>query len=183
MTNAESPGMGNPIFWAATRFSQVCLLVILAKEYSVQRTHSFLIASLLIFILYSVLVHRFAIAEVDSSGIHFTRYVRTKTLKWDQVKLIHWNGPRLRVVREKKDHLNRDLLFWLDPSDAVRGYQAQRNGEEPSPPPVLDRIAAIQSDHRLHISSGPFVWPYLSYPMFVGLAAALVIAIVGLLLR
>jgi hypothetical protein len=86
-------------------------------------------------------LHPFAIGDVDERGVHFTRYLRTKTWSWDSIGKINWDGARLTVMLKQEGYFNGLLLFWLAPSYAMRGYQAQRNGETPTPPPILNRIA------------------------------------------
>ena len=109
--------------------------------------------------------------------MHFTRYFQTKTWNWNEIGTIKWNGPRLKVVLKYGWYRNGTMLFWVNPFDVIRGYQAQKNGEEPFPPLILDRIAALPLSDPPQVILGPLVWPYPSYPMFLGLAPALLIAI------
>jgi hypothetical protein len=41
----------------------------------------------------------------------------------------------------------------------------------------------MQLSNPPQIEMGPYVWPYFSYPMFIGVATALLIATIGVLIR
>ena len=127
-------------------FVEILYAVIFVKmAYLSRGTESFLedvistVGMLLILILF---VHRVVTGWADSTGIHYRRYFRWKTLAWCDVQEIQWKGARLRVLIKGKKK-PKVLEFLLNPLNAIGPYWGQRLGAEVEPPAILKRIDAL----------------------------------------
>ena len=179
--------IGIPALWVFTRLSQLLWLIITVRAIYDARGESDFVEKLFyygaLFFALSLVLHTLADGWVDANGMHFRRFFRYTTRRWDEIEKIQWVGSRLRVTVRGKSFLNRTVAFWLDPLEAAKQYRIQKTGGEPEPPAILVRIAALPLDSPPQIVQGPLKSPTISLAFFAGFSGAFLIALVGLLYR
>jgi hypothetical protein len=167
-----------PVLWVSVRGAQILLAVIFTKQtYLSIGTDSFgldLFSSIGFLLLFGLFVHRIVTGVADSSGIHYRRYFRMKTVSWNDVQEIQWVKSRLRVLIKKKSKRRRTLVFLLNPLKAEGAYLAHRLGAEVDAPEILERIHALPIETPPSITSAP------PYPKWI-LRAFLVVVVLFVL--
>jgi hypothetical protein len=179
--------IGIPSLWLFTRMSQLLWLIITLKAiHGVRGDQNFFEKSFsfgVIFVVLSVVLHSFSDGWVDSGGVHFRRYFRYKTKRWEDIEAIQWVGFRLVTKVRGKGLLNGSLSFWLDPFEAIKQYRMQESGGELEPPAILMLIVALPVDSPPKVVQGPLTNSLISFAFFAGFGGAFLIALVGLLYR
>ena len=179
--------IGTPALWVFTRMSQLLWLTITVKAiFDARRNQDFAETFFYLgtlFVAFSVVLHPFSDGWVDSDGIHYRRYFKCKTRRWEEIEAIRWVGSRLKTTVRGKSFLNRTLSFWLDPLEAIKQYRIQESGGEPEPPAVLKLIAALPLDSPPKIVQGPLTNSGISMVFIAGFGSAMLIVLVGLLHR
>jgi hypothetical protein len=144
-----------PILWVLVRAVQILITVLYAKiTYLSFGTGSFyweLFSSILFLLIIGAFAHGIATGTVDSSGIHYRRYFRLKTIARADVLEIQWVGFQLRVRGNRK----RKIKFLMNPLKSTGAYWANRLGKEVAPPEILERIHALQIETPPIIASAP----------------------------
>jgi hypothetical protein len=167
-----------PALWVLVRIVQILLLVIYAKfTYLSLGTDSFvsgLISSICFLLIIGAFVHGVATGTVDSSGIHYRRYFRMKTVEWSDVQGIEWVTFRLKILITSKGKRKRKLVFLLNPLKSIGAYWAHRLGAEVAPPEILERIHALPIETPPNMGSAP---PYSRWILrvFVGFGVLFVL--------
>jgi len=153
-----------PPFWAVVRGAQILLIVIYAKfAYLSLGTNYFvsgLISSIGLLLMLAAFVHGVVTGTADSSGIHYRRYFRQRTVSWADVLEIQWVRSRLKVFIKGRGKRKKKIVFLLNPLKVEGAYWAHRLGREVSPPDILERIQALPIETPPTIASAP---PYAGW--------------------
>jgi hypothetical protein len=102
-----------------------------------------LVSSLIILGLILAFFHRFATGACDSEGIFYRRYFYENRVPWSDVREVQWHGGKLRFVLAKRNFLNRNLDFILNPFTTLPSYWSQALGGHSPTPAILERIKAF----------------------------------------
>ncbi len=163
MENGDSGGKRRdqidlPILWALARGMQALATVIFAKfAYISHGTESFtedLISEIGMLLLIYLFLHRLVTGTGDSSGVHYRRYFRLKTVPWGDVQEIQWVGFKLRILI-KEGKRRKKLVFLLNPLKDAGAYWAHRLGAEVAAPEILQRINALPIETPPRVDSAP----------------------------
>jgi hypothetical protein len=170
-----------PVLWALARGMQALVTVIFAKfAYISYGTGSFtedlssVIGMLLLIYLF---LHRLVTGTADSSGVHYRRYFRLKTVPWGDVQEIQWVGFKLRIFIKGGGKRRKRLVFLLNPLKDVGAYWAHRLGTEVASPEILQRINALPIETPPKIGSAP---PYSKWILWSLLAFVVLFVLVVL---
>jgi hypothetical protein len=186
MENGKSKGRSAdqidfPALWVLVRGVQILLTVIFAKfAYLSLGTDSFvsdLVSSIGLLLMLGAFVHGVATGTADSTGIHYRRYFRQKTVAWADALEIQWVRSRLKVLIKGRRKRRRTLVFLLNPLKSEGAYWAHRLGREVSPPEILERIHALPIETPPAIASAP---PYARWYLRLFLALGILFVLVFL---
>lgn len=177
--------MGVSSLWAFTRVSQIFWLILFAKDiYDSHKLDSFFeifYFDVVLFGVFTFLLHPFSDGWADANGIHYRRYIRWKILRWETVRAITWRGIDLHVAVNDKGYLTGTLVFWTSPLEALAETRVKQSGGTPTPPEVLMHISALLLESPPKLILGPLRYPGIHLSLLVGNAAAILIAVIGLL--
>ncbi len=179
--------LGSRVLWLGTRVAQLLFLEIVLKQIHDARNHvasiETSVGTTALFVFFSVMAHPIAIGWLDAEGVRYRKCVSVRHANWDSIESLRWTGPQVKVSFRGNNLLNKRLKFWLNPMDAMTNYGLQQRGDEPTPPPVLERIAGLTLEHPPKLFLGPLLSPGISNAMFVGFGGAICIVVVGLAMR
>jgi hypothetical protein len=102
-----------------------------------------LVSGFVMFVAIMAFFHRYSTGELDSNGIYYRRYIREKTLLWQDIREVRWIGSRLIFIASRGNFLVRRVDFVLNPATASVPYFRHRQGLDTSFPPILERIHAL----------------------------------------
>jgi hypothetical protein len=107
------------------RGAQILLTLIYAKfTYFSLGTDSFvsgLFSSIGLLLIIGAVAHGVATGTADSSGIHYRRYFRQRTVAWADVLGIQWIKSWLKVSIKGRGKRKKTLVFLLNPLKAEGG--------------------------------------------------------------
>lgn len=161
-----------PILWALARGAQALATVTYAKfAFTSFGTKSFaedLTSVVGILLLIYLFLHRVVTGTANSTGVHYRRYFRLKSVPWGDVQEIQWVGFRLRILIKGRRKRRKKLIFLLNPLKAIGPYWAHRLGVEVASPEILQRINALPIETPPKIGSAPpyskwILWTFLGF--------------------